>query len=68
MDNLEYLEKLKKDNFREFVTESGDYREHIEGRKVIALEIIAEELTKHNDNSGSIVTALENIDTTLNRR
>ncbi len=44
MDNLEYLEKLKKDNFREFVAEQGNYKEHIEGRKVIALEIIAEEL------------------------
>ena len=44
MTNLEYLVKLKKDNFREFVVEDGNYREHMEGRKVIALEIIAETL------------------------
>jgi len=68
MINLEYLEKVKDDNFREFVIQDGNYREHIEGRKVIALEIIAEELIKYNETTGDIVTALENLDTTLNRR
>jgi hypothetical protein len=44
MNNLEYLEKLKKDNFRKFVTNNSNYKEYVEGRKVLALEIIAEEL------------------------
>ena len=68
MTNLEYLEKLKKDNFREFVTEQGNYREHIEGRKVIALEIIAEQLIHLDNGLDAVITTLENIDTTLNRR
>ena len=67
MINLEYLEKVKKENvnYKTF-KEVGEHE--IEYRKMRALEIIAEELIKHNDNSGSIVTALENLDTTLNRR
>jgi len=45
MTNLEYLEKVKnKGNFRDFVITNGNYGEHMEGRKIIALEIIAEEL------------------------
>lgn len=43
-------------------------KERYEIRKVKALEIIAEELIKHNETSGCIVTALENLETTLNRR
>jgi len=40
---------------------------HYKIRKVKALEIIAEELIKANNNLCNIVTTLENIDTTLNR-
>ena len=59
MDNLEYLEKLKKDGFREFVIK--DASADLENRKLLALEIIAEELIH-------IGTDLENIEVILNRR
>ena len=68
MTNLEYLEKLKKDNFREFVTNDGNYKEYIEGRKTIALEIIAEQLIHLDNTLEAVVTTLENIETSLNRR
>ena len=44
MTNLEYLKKLKESNFRNLVLNNGNYKEHIEGRKALALEIIAETL------------------------
>ena len=77
MTNAEYLEKMKvrRDTLMEDAENSIDggnsvaYEEmKLEGRKVLALEIIAETLMKSNDIMESIVTALENIDTTLNRR
>lgn len=43
-------------------------KERYEIRKVKALEIIAEEFIKHNKTSRRIVTALENLETALNRR
>lgn len=59
MTNSEWLEKMKKDKIDQ------DYFKY---RKVKALEIIAEELIKHNETAGWVVTVLENIETTLNRR
>ena len=64
MTNLEWLNKLKRDDDGYSDIETSKY----EFKQVKVLEIIAEELIKSNDISGSIVTALENIDTTLNRR
>ena len=81
MTNLEWLNNMKfydKENgilrkvdiVNDLINEMlGISREErYEYRKVKALEIIAEELIKHNENSSCIVTALENLDTTLNRR
>lgn len=79
MTNLEWLEKVKKadgdvDEPLKKAIDEGSIEGNVlaniimEYRKIKALEIIAEELIKHNENSGCIVTALENIDTTLNRR
>jgi len=59
MDNLEYLEKQK---YAE--SESND----IEYRKTKALEIIAEQLIHIDNTLEAVVTVLENIETTLNRR
>ena len=62
MDNKEYLEKVKK------VDEDYDFdHDNLEYRKVKAMEIIAEGLILKNENSDFILTALENIETTLRR-
>jgi len=73
MDNLEYLKSMKqaddiwhKDHKISFIEITNE--DWYEYRKTKALEIIAEELIKHNETTGGIVTALENLDTTLNRR
>ena len=79
MTNLEWLENVKEadgdvdEAIREakkglFVDKKAIGMAIMEYRKIKALEIIAEGLIKSNDISGSIITALENIDTTLNRR
>lgn len=49
MTNLEYLEEMKKDSYRE-------HQEHTawDNRQVLALEIIAEELCKFNEREESI--------------
>lgn len=77
MDNLEYLKKVKKaeevwliDDFviRNLTPDKEWDKEAMDYRKVKALEIIAEELIKHNETSGHIIAALENLDTTLTSR
>ncbi|MCK4446139.1 MAG: hypothetical protein KAW56_03560 [Candidatus Marinimicrobia bacterium] len=68
MDNLEYLKAVKDNGLKEHLIKHPDGESSIGYRKTIALEIIAEELIKHNETFGCIVTALENLDTTLNRR
>lgn len=63
MTNLEYLEKLKKDNFREFVIK--DAKADLESRKLLALEIIAETLIGIDDKLNSFINdgKVINIDT-----
>ena len=68
MNNLEYLEKCKTSNIRKFVLSNGNYKEHLEGRKVLSLEIIAEQLIHLDNTLEAVVTTLENIETSLNRR
>ena len=69
MDNLEYLKKVKESsNVREFTLNHKSFNDSIEGRKAIALEIIAEEKIKANDILCNLVTTLENIETTLKAR
>ena len=79
MDNLEWLKSLKKEDtgFQSILKQAEEERSYdpkvlqdwkISYRKVRALEIIAEELINLNNNSGSITTALENIETTINQR
>lgn len=71
MTNLEYLKDRKRidDERKQIDSLPKQVSEwEIEYRRTKALEIIAEELIKHNETSGCIVTTLENIDTTLNRR
>jgi len=65
--NLEYLEKVKKQD-KELGIEIDRIENNSYPNNVGWAREIAEELIKHNDNSRCIVTALENIDTTLNRR
>jgi len=77
MTNLEYLEKMKKveeswlddtviknisGNNPNLNSEDTDYR------KTKALEIIAEEKIKANDNLCLIITTLENIETAIRQR
>jgi len=66
MDNSEYLERLKKDNFKEFVIKEA--KADLESRKLIALEIIAEELINVNSNLCNLVTTLEDIETAIKQR
>lgn len=80
MTNLEYLEKAKKcdDDINRDINRiaNNSYPNNVSWAREIrltfrqtkALEIIAEALIRSNDIPENIVTALENIDTTLNRR
>lgn len=54
MDNLEYLEYIKKNSYREYTE-----RSEIELRKTYALEIIAEELCKFNERAVKIKKELD---------
>jgi len=74
LDNLEYLENIKKadekhhnDNDIGIEEIAGDvyYEEY---RKIKALEIIAEQIINLDNTLACVITTLENIDTTLNRR
>jgi len=64
MENLEYLEKVKKENvdYKVF-KEVGEHE--IEYRKMKALEIIAEEQINNNSTLWTVVTTLENIGTAI---
>lgn len=68
MTNLGHLEKVKKFDEDSDIYHKLGADEFLEYRKVKAFEIIAEELINLNNNSGSIITALENVETILNRR
>ena len=68
MTNLEYLEKMKKEDEGELRKHCTLEEYHLKFRKMKALEIIAEEIINLNSTLRSTVTTLENIDTTLNRR
>jgi len=64
MTNLEWLNKLKRDDDGYSDIETSK----LEFRTAKALEIIAEEIINLDSTLRSTVTTLENIDTTLNRR
>ena len=64
MTNLEYLKKVKKDDDGLSEIETSKY----EFRKTKALEIIAEQIIHLDDTLAYVLSALENIETTLNRR
>lgn len=80
-DNLKWLKSLRetdvKLNLDELINKAQSAEEpdamaiekfKFDYRKLRALEIIAEELIKHNETAGCIVTVLENIETILARR
>ena len=67
MTNLEHLEKVKKFDEDSDIYHKLGADEFLKYRKVKALEIIAEELINNNSTLRTLVTALENINTTLNR-
>jgi hypothetical protein len=69
MDNEKWLEQMKNLTQQEETRNEGmiqivtnDYRQ------TKALEIIAEELIKLNENSEYVITTLENIETTMKAR
>jgi len=53
MTNLEYLGKIKEDGFRKYIIEKSS--DDLEGRKALALEIIAETLISIDDNLKAII-------------
>ena len=73
MDNLKYLKGINKEDktIKDIIALcDGNIKIDDFGyvyRQVKALEIIAEELINNNSTLRTLVTALENINTTLNR-
>ena len=80
MTNVDYLEKVKKED-KDLINEidkigNSDYPLNVGRardikltfRKLKALEIIADELIKVNDNLCNTVTTLENIETAIRQR
>jgi len=80
MDNLEYLEKVKKGD-KELNNEinrigNNNYplnigverKLRLTFRKMKALKIIAEQIIKLDDTLGCVVTTLENIETAIRQR
>ena len=63
MTNLEWLNKLKRDDDGYSDIETSKY----EFRTAKALEIIAEELINNNSTLRTLVTTLENIETAIKR-
>lgn len=53
MENLGYLKGIKEDGFRKYIIEKSS--DDLEGRKVLALEIIAETLISIDDNLKAII-------------
>ena len=74
MDNLEYLENIKKADEKHHNDNDIGIEEIVvdvyyeEYRKIKALEIIAEQIINLDNTLACVITTLENIDTTLNRR
>jgi len=67
--NLEYLQAIKEDSFKKDMVDYPEKIGHcLEDRKVVALEIIAEELVNNNSTLRTLITTLENIETAINRR
>ena len=77
MTSKEYMGKIKKAEekwlddkvIRNLSSDNPNWDiEGMEYRKIKALEIIAEELIKLNENSEYVITTLENIETTMKAR
>ena len=64
MTNLEWLNKLKRDDDGYSEIETSKY----EFRQAKALEIIAEELINNNSTLRTLITTLEDIETAIRQR